>query len=202
MALAYIGLGANLPSTAGSPEATMAAAAQRLAGLGRVVSCSSLYSTAPVGFDDQPRFVNAAVGLETDRSPRELLEALLMIEREFGRDRSAGIANGPRTLDLDILLYDGLVLRAYDLEIPHPRMVERAFVLVPLSEIAPELRDPRTGATMQQLLETFSHGNPSQRARGNVVQVEGHAWDAVARGLRAASASSPRPGSDTDFGHS
>lgn len=202
MALAYIGLGANLPSPAGSPEATMAAAAQRLAGLGRVLSCSSLYSTAPVGFDDQPRFVNAAVSLETDRSPRELLEALLVIEREFGRDRSAGIANGPRTLDLDILLYDGLVLRAYDLEIPHPRMVERAFVLVPLSEIAPEARDPRTGATMQQLLETFSRGNPSQRARGNVAQVEGHDWDAVARGLRAASASSPRPGFGTDSGHS
>lgn len=198
MPAVYIGLGANVPGPAGSPEATMAAAAKQLASLGRVLSCSSLYSTAPVGFADQPRFLNAVVGLKTDRSPRELLEALLAMERQFGRDRAAGFANGPRTLDLDILLFDDLVLSEFDLEIPHPRLPQRAFVLVPLGEIAPAVHDPRTGASVQQLLETFSRVNPSQRARENVVQVEGHAWDAVARGLRAASSGSPRADSGAD----
>ena len=199
---AYIGMGANLPSIAGQPEATLASAVVRIGSLGRVVARSSLSSTVPVGFADQPRFLNAAVKLETDLTPMELLGALLLIEQEFGRNRIVSASNGPRTLDLDILLYDDLVLRAYDLEIPHPRMVERGFVLVPLSEIAPAVCDPRTGATMQQLLETFSRGNPSQGARGNVAQVEGHDWDAVARGLRAASASAPRPGFGADSGHS
>lgn len=197
MLVAYIGLGANLTSPAGPPEATLAAAVARLGSLGRVLSCSSLYSTAPVGFADQPRFLNAVVGVETDRSPRELLEALLVIEREFGRDRAAGIANGPRTLDLDVLLCGDLVLSEYDLEIPHPRMPERAFVLVPLGEIAPAVHDPRTGATVQQLLERLS-----KSALGDVAQVESNDWDAVARGMRAASTSPPRPHSGADSGHS
>lgn len=197
MLVAYIGLGANLTSPAGPPEATLAAAVARLGSLGRVLSCSSLYSTAPVGFADQPRFLNAVVGVETDRSPRELLEALLSIEREFGRDRTAGIANGPRTLDLDVLLCGDLVLSEYDLEIPHPRMPERAFVLVPLGEIAPAVHDPRTGATVQQLLERLS-----KSALGDVAQVESNDWNAVARGMRAASTSPPRPHSGADSGHS
>lgn len=197
MLVAYIGLGANLTSPAGPPEATLVAAAARLGSLGRVLSCSSLYSTAPVGFADQPRFLNAVVGVETDRSPRELLEALLSIEREFGRDRTAGIANGPRTLDLDVLLCGDLVLSEYDLEIPHPRMPERAFVLVPLGEIAPAVHDPRTGATVQQLLERLS-----KSALGDVAQVESNDWNAVARGMRAASTSPPRPHSGADSGHS
>jgi 2-amino-4-hydroxy-6-hydroxymethyldihydropteridine diphosphokinase len=197
MLVAYIGLGANLASPAGPPEATLAVAAARLGSLGRVLSCSSLYSTAPVGFADQPRFLNAVVGVETDRSPRELLEALLVIEREFGRDRTAGIANGPRTLDLDVLLCGDLVLSEYDLEIPHPRMPERAFVLVPLGEIAPAVQDPRTGATVQQLLERLS-----KSALGDVAQVESNDWNAIARGMRAASTSRPRPHSGADSGHS
>src|ERR1700675_2751807 len=103
MQTAYIGMGANIPSPAGPPEATPPAAVERLNSIGRVVCRSSLYSTAPVGFADQPRFVNAVIALETDLSPASLLAVLLRIEREFGRDRSAGIPNGPRTLDLDIL---------------------------------------------------------------------------------------------------
>src|SRR5579863_4753488 len=89
---------------AGSPEATLDAAAERMELLGRVVARSSLYSTEPVGFAEQPRFVNAVVALETELEPRALLDRLLVIEKEFGRDRSASIPNGPRTLDLDILL--------------------------------------------------------------------------------------------------
>jgi 2-amino-4-hydroxy-6-hydroxymethyldihydropteridine diphosphokinase len=140
MPSAYIALGANIPSHAGPPQATLAAAAERLASLGHIVARSSLYSTAPVGFHDQPRFVNAAVALESDRSPRELLEALLAVELNFGRNRKASPANGPRTLDLDLLFYGDLVLSDSGLEVPHPRLAERAFVLVPLNDIAPEFR--------------------------------------------------------------
>jgi len=153
MPLATIALGANLPSSAGAPEATLAAAAERLASLGRIAARSSLYSTAPVGFRDQPRFVNAVIALETWLSPRELLDALLALELDFGRDRAASPAKGPRTLDLDILFYGDLVLGESGLEVPHPRLAERAFVLVPLHEIAPHLRDPRSGKTVTELLE-------------------------------------------------
>ena len=91
MPLAYIALGANLPSSAGSPNATLAAAVERLAALGRIAARSSLYSTAPVGLEDQPRFLNAVVALETHCSPRELLHSLLDIEQAFGRDRAASV---------------------------------------------------------------------------------------------------------------
>jgi 2-amino-4-hydroxy-6-hydroxymethyldihydropteridine diphosphokinase len=153
MLLAYIALGANLPSPAGPPEATLAAATVCLDSLGRIAARSSLYSTAPVGLPDQPRFLNAVVALETTLSPFELLGALLTIERAFGRDRIAQIPNGPRTLDLDILLYGDFVLSESALEIPHPRLAQRAFVLVPLNEIAPGLSEPRTGKTVSQLLD-------------------------------------------------
>jgi 2-amino-4-hydroxy-6-hydroxymethyldihydropteridine diphosphokinase len=156
MSVAHIALGANLPSPSGSPEATLAAAADRLTSLGRIAARSSLYSTTPVGVIDQPRFLNAVIALETTLTPFELLGALLLIERDFGRNRT--VTNGPRTLDLDILFYDDLVLSEAVLEIPHPRIAERAFVLVPLHEIAPDLRDPRTGKTISQLLEELSPG--------------------------------------------
>ena len=172
MSLAYIALGANLPSSAGLPEATLAAAVEPLAALGRIAARSSLYSTAPVDFPDQPRFVNAVVALETDRSPRELLNGLLAIEQDFGRDRAASPPNGPRTLDLDILLYGDLVLGASGLEIPHPRLASRAFVLVPLNEIAPDLRDPRSGKTAAQLLQALTD-HTEQEA---VVKIEGGNW--------------------------
>src|SRR5579863_7529132 len=132
MRVAYIGMGANLPSRAGAPEATLAAAVERMQALGRIVRRSSLYSTEPVGLQAQPRFLNAAVALETELEPHALLGRLLAIELEFGRDRSSGIVNGPRTLDLDILLMDNVYLDEPELKIPHPRLAERAFALVPL----------------------------------------------------------------------
>jgi len=169
MRTVYIGMGANLPGPAGTPEATLAAAAQRLGLLGRVTARSALYSTAPVGFVEQPRFINAAVVLETELEPRELLKALLGIEREFGRDRSAAIPNGPRTLDLDILLIEGVEVSEPGLEIPHPRLFERAFALIPLNEIAPEARDPRTGRSVGEWLQRLVCGEGSGRAGAQCV---------------------------------
>jgi 2-amino-4-hydroxy-6-hydroxymethyldihydropteridine diphosphokinase len=174
MRTAYIGMGANLPSIAGPPEATLAAAAARLESLGRVLSRSSLYSTAPVGFADQPRFLNAVAALQIGLTPFELLGALLLIEQDFGRNRAFSIANGPRTLDLDILLYGDFVIGGATLEIPHPRLAERAFVLVPLNEIAPQAVDPRTGNTVSQLLQSLfpSPGNEIDA----VVPIQSDLW--------------------------
>src|SRR5579859_2923576 len=134
METAYIALGANLPSAAGSPERTLDAALERLRESGDLAAVSSYYRTAPVGYTDQPAFVNAAAALRTTLPPHELLGRMLKIEQEFGRDRSHGIANGPRTLDLDLLMYGDYVLQTQNLALPHPRMTDRLFVLVPLGE--------------------------------------------------------------------
>ena len=172
MSLAYIALGANLLSPAGPPEATLAAAAERLAALGRIAARSSLYSTAPVGFEAQPRFANAVVALETHLSPNDLLDGLLAIEHAFGRDRAASPLNGPRTLDLDILFYGDMVLNESGLEIPHPRLAGRAFVLVPLHEVAPDLRDPRSGKTVVEMLQFL----PDRAAPDAVAKIECGLW--------------------------
>ncbi len=177
---AYIGMGGNLASHVGEPEKTLEAAASRLSELGAVVGKSSLYSTEPVGFADQPRFLNAVIGLRTMLSPLTLLERLLEIEREFGRDRSAGLANGPRTLDLDILLMGDLRIQEAGLEIPHPRLVDRAFVLIPLEEIAGAAIHPNSGKTIQQLKNDLLER--SARAVEDVVQVESSIWRAGAGG--------------------
>jgi 2-amino-4-hydroxy-6-hydroxymethyldihydropteridine diphosphokinase len=180
MTVAYIGLGANLRSPAGSPDATLAAAVKRMSELGTVLACSSLYSTAPVGYADQPRFLNAAAGIETQLGPRNLLLALLEIERKFGRNRVCAVVNGPRTLDLDILLYGDLMVSESGLEIPHPRLAEREFALVPLNEIAPDARDPRSGASVKQLLVKLRAGlslNPDQSTNA-VVAIESDCWRA------------------------
>jgi 2-amino-4-hydroxy-6-hydroxymethyldihydropteridine diphosphokinase len=171
-------MGGNLASCAGEPEATLAAAALRLESLGRVTARSSLYSTEPVGFAAQPRFVNAVAALETDLPARELLEGLMAIEQEFGRDRSAGIANGPRTLDLDLLLLGELEIVEPDLEIPHPRLAERAFVLTPLAEIAPDAVVPGLGMSVGQLLGRLREGG--QGEPDAVVRVESDRWAAKA----------------------
>jgi 2-amino-4-hydroxy-6-hydroxymethyldihydropteridine diphosphokinase len=184
MHTAYIGMGANLPSAAGTPHATLAAAAARLESIGRVRRRSSLYSTEPVGFAEQPRFINAVVQLETNLDPRDLLQGLLSIEQEFGRDRTAGFANGPRTLDLDILLYDDRKISERNdergLQIPHPRLAERAFVLVPLCEIAPRIVAAEGGTTVSQLLDRLrkNAGNETDA----VVPIQSDGWRAGACG--------------------
>ena len=184
MRTAYIGMGGNLASWAGPREATLAAAAARLESLGRVTRRSSLYSTEPVGFAEQPRFVNAVVALETELDPQALLNGLLTIEGEFGRDRTAGFANGPRTLDLDILLFGEMKICEPGLVVPHPRLAERAFVLVPLCEIAPGLVDATSGRTMSQLLDSLS--KVSESGTNAVFPIQSDAWHAHA-GLGGAS---------------
>jgi 2-amino-4-hydroxy-6-hydroxymethyldihydropteridine diphosphokinase len=186
MRTAYIGMGGNLASWAGAPEATLTAAALRLESLGRVVCRSSLYSTAPVGFAAQPRFVNAVVALETELEPRELLDGLLAIEQEFGRERAAGFVNGPRMLDLDILLLGDMEISEPGLEIPHPRLAERVFVLIPLNEIAAEILVPGRGETVAQLvvsqISKARPGAPGLLEGSNnsesdaVVRVQSDAW--------------------------
>jgi len=153
METAYIALGANVASPAGTPGQTLDAAVLRLAQLGHLSARSSFYETAPVGFADQPSFLNAAVALETDLDPQSLLDQLLAIERSFGRDRSHGIPNGPRTLDLDLLLYGNRILESPTLQLPHPRMAQRSFVLIPMAEIAPLLIHPQLEQSMSQLLK-------------------------------------------------
>jgi 2-amino-4-hydroxy-6-hydroxymethyldihydropteridine diphosphokinase len=148
MPTAYIALGANL----GNRAKTLAAATDRLGRLGRVEACSLLYETEPVGLHDQPAFLNAVVALETELDPLSLLHALLAIERELGRDRSQGIPNGPRTLDLDLLLMGDTVIATEELTLPHPALVQRRFVLAPLAEIAPHLRHPQRNQTATELL--------------------------------------------------
>jgi 2-amino-4-hydroxy-6-hydroxymethyldihydropteridine diphosphokinase len=145
--VAYIGLGSNL----GDREKNLRAALERLAELGRVRT-SSLRETDPVGVTDQPRFLNAVAELETDLSPQELLARLLEIEHELGRDRARERRWGPRTIDLDLLLYGDEALDEPGLTVPHPRLAERRFALEPLHELAPELTLP-DGRRIRDLLD-------------------------------------------------
>lgn len=150
--VAAIALGSNLDSPAGDRAANLHAAIEGLRRLGTVLSISSFYDTAPVGYLDQPRFLNAAALLETTAGPIQLLEQLLAIECKMGRDRSRSVAKGPRVVDLDLLLYGEVVMQTGTLTLPHPAMRERRFVLEPLAEIAPAMIDPVTGKPVAELL--------------------------------------------------
>ena len=123
-----------------------------LGSLGEGVAVSSFFDTEPVGYLDQPLFLNGAALLRTELASLDLLHALMAIERDHGRDRSTAISKGPRTLDLDLLLYDDIVLATPELTVPHPEMNRRAFVLEPLAEIAPALWHPIRQATVSELL--------------------------------------------------
>jgi len=143
----YVALGANL----GDPVAQLRAALRHLAAWPTMtlLQSSSFYASAPVGYTDQPDFVNAVCELETELSALEVLAALLSIEAENGRERN--FKNSPRTLDLDLILYGNEQIDVPDLTVPHPRMHERAFVLQPLLEIAPQAQIPGLGAAQDYL---------------------------------------------------
>jgi 2-amino-4-hydroxy-6-hydroxymethyldihydropteridine diphosphokinase len=149
MAVVYVAIGSNL----GKRIATLELALGRMVVGGKIVLVdkSPYYETAPEGLKDQPPFVNAVLRLQTDLTPRELLHRLQGIEESLGRRR--GIRWGPRTIDLDLLLYDDIILKEESLEIPHPRMHERRFVLEPLCDIAPEVMHPLLKKTAKELLK-------------------------------------------------
>lgn len=143
MPRAYVALGSNL----GDREATIRSALEALArepGI-EVVTVSTLIDTDPVGVLDQPRFLNGVAALDTELPARDLLEVLLEVERRFGRQREGAVPQGPRTLDLDLLMYGEAEIDEPGLAVPHPRLHERAFVLGPLAEVAPGLEVPGKG---------------------------------------------------------
>jgi 2-amino-4-hydroxy-6-hydroxymethyldihydropteridine diphosphokinase len=144
VAKAFVGIGSNL----GEPERQIAAALELLRaeeGI-EVVAVSSLRETEPVGYLDQPNFLNGAAAVETELSPRELLERLLAIEGRLGRERGTGPRFGPRTIDLDLLVYGAEVVKEPGLTVPHPRLAERRFALEPLAELDPSLEIPGHGS--------------------------------------------------------
>lgn len=146
MSVAYLSLGSNL----GDREGSLRACIQRLRQLGTISKVSSLYETEPMELREQPWFLNCAVCLETGLNPEQLLTEIQRIEAELGRNRV--VDKGPRTVDVDILLFDNLILQRQGLQIPHPAMTQRRFVLAPLHEIAPAIRHPISGKTIEELL--------------------------------------------------
>jgi len=138
---AFVALGSNL----NAPESQVVRALQAIDKLPKtkLIKQSSLYKTAPVGYDSQPDFINAVAEISTELKPESLMQKLLEIENEFGRERP--FPNSPRILDLDLLLYDNLIMHTETLTLPHPRMHTRGFVLLPLAEIAPDLNLPQHG---------------------------------------------------------
>lgn len=150
-------MGANL----GDREATLRQAVQRLAALGTVTAVSSLYETEPVGYLDQPRFLNAVAAVDTTLTPAEMVRGLLAIERSMGRRRT--FRNAPRTLDLDLLLFGDAHLDTAEVVLPHPRMHERAFVLIPLAEIAPSVVHPELRQPISELLEALAETSGVRR---------------------------------------
>jgi 2-amino-4-hydroxy-6-hydroxymethyldihydropteridine diphosphokinase len=157
---AAIALGSNLASHFGSPADNLREALHRLASIGDITAVSTFHATDPVGYTDQPRFLNAAALLETTLPPLDLLHHLLAIEQAMGRDRSTAPPKGPRIIDLDLLLYlsdTGVpeILSTSDLTLPHPSLHERRFVLAPLAEIAPTLPHPTLHRTIADLLSSL-----------------------------------------------
>lgn len=148
----FLGLGTNM----GERAANLAEAVRRLSALVHVEASSSVYASEPVGYTDQPEFWNMVVRCSTDLPARQLMSELIAIESAMGRRRT--FRNAPRIIDIDILLYDDVSLANGELELPHPRMQQRAFVLRPLLEIAPDLVEPRTRERYADILQRQNLG--------------------------------------------
>jgi len=156
----YLGLGSNLGDRVGNIREAL----RRLEGQVHIEVVSSLYETEPVGYRAQPLFINAACKARTRLAPLPLLHFVKDIERGMGRKET--FRWGPRVIDIDILFYDDLVMKTPELVIPHPHLEERAFVLVPLAEIAPRLRHPVSGFTVKELLERLPRREGVVKLRG------------------------------------
>lgn len=155
----YLSLGSNV----GDREANLRSAIAMLGELGQVLAVSSLFETEPVEFTAQPWFLNCAVAIRTQLMPKLFLSKIMAIEQQMGRHRTQ--PKGPRTIDIDILLFGNAVITAPQLKVPHPAMHQRRFVLQPLAEIAPDLRHPVFKRTMRELLQELPHnGGQVKRA--------------------------------------
>jgi len=157
--LVYLSLGSNV----GDREKNLRDATRRLGSIGRVQAISSVYETEPMEFRDQPWFLNCVVALETSFSPAQLMQQLLDIEQNMGRQRLQ--KKGPRTIDLDILLFGDEVVNTAELAVPHPAMQHRRFVLQPLAEIAPYASHPVLKKTARELLDELTPGQSVSRTR-------------------------------------
>lgn len=167
MKLVYLGLGSNV----GDREAMIESALDQLdAPELRLKRVSSLYETEPIGFLDQDWFLNCVAEFDTGLIPKRLLQRMQKVELTMGRVRS--VKNGPRNIDLDILLFGNAVMKTAELEIPHPRYRERRFTLAPLAELAPEMRDPVTGQTMSEMLARLTGQAARKRERPKTSQTE------------------------------
>jgi len=155
--LAYLSLGSNV----GDREGQLLDAIRRLGAVGRVQLVSPIYETEPVDFTAQPMFLNCVIALETSSRPARLMQQLIAIEMAMGRERIQ--KKGPRTIDLDILLFGNEIVNTPDLMIPHPAMEKRRFVLQPLADIAPEARHPLLGKAVRELLEDLPLGQSIRR---------------------------------------
>ncbi len=157
----YLSLGSNIGERAGQLRQGI----EHLRSLGEVAAVSSFYETEPVEYTRQPWFLNCAVALETEKLPKQLLSAVLRIEREMGRKRT--IEKGPRAIDIDILLFGSSIIDTPQLTVPHPAMHERRFVLEPLAEIAADVRHPVLRKTVRELRDALPAGQVVKRVTSN-----------------------------------